>query len=133
MLTNGGVIMKLALSVDDETLTINNENKVEIKISADANNGLSFDNNGKLIATKAGGGSSSGANTPGNAIGPATTDTTASTPLSILGFNSSVSRHKKYTGTDPFIHENDGPVMTSFENGSLSTQCIAQYMIDQDD
>lgn len=119
---------QLKLFVDEQTIKINNNGKAELKLSADADNGLSFDANGKLIATKsAGGGSDSDGNTPGNAIGPI--DATSSQKLPILGYNSSVSRHKKYSGSDPWIKNNDGPVMTKLENGGLSQDCVASYMI----
>lgn len=118
---------QLKLFVDEQTIKINNNGKAELKLSADADNGLSFDENGKLIATKSAGGGSSDGNTPGNAIGPI--DATSSQKLPILGFNSSVSRHKKYPGTDAWIRNNDGPVMTKLENGDLSQNCVASYMI----
>lgn len=118
---------QLKLFVDEQTIKINNNGKAELKLSADTDNGLSFDANGKLIATKSAGGGSSDGNTPGNAIGPL--DVTSSQKLPILGFNSSVSRHKKYPGTDAWIRNNDGPVMTKMENGDLSQNCVASYMI----
>ena len=119
---------QIQLFVDEQTIKINNNGEAELKLSADADNGLSFDENGKLIATKGSGSSSSSdGNTPGNAIGPI--DTTSSQKLPILGYNSSVSRHKKYTGSDPWIKNNDGPVMTKLENGDLSQNCVASYMI----
>lgn len=118
---------QLKLFVDEQTIKINNNGKAELKLSTDANNGLSFDENGKLIATKGSGSSSSDGNTPGNAIGPI--DATSSQKLPILGYNSSVSRHQKYPGSDPWIKNNDGPVMTKLENGGLSQDCVASYMI----
>lgn len=118
---------QIQLFVDEQTIEINNNGEAELKLSADADNGLSFDENGKLIATKSAGGGSSDGNTPGNAIGPI--DATSSQKLPILGYNSSVSRHQKYPGSDPWIKNNDGPVMTKFENGGLSQDCVASYMI----
>lgn len=118
---------QIQLFVDEQTIKINNNGEAELKLSADADNGLSFDENGKLIAAKGSGSSSSDGNTPGNAIGPI--DATSSQKLPILGYNSSVSRHQKYPGSDPWIKNNDGPVMTKFENGDLSQDCVASYMI----
>lgn len=119
----------LKLNPDNKAIGFSG-NKLCIKISSKPNNGLSFIT-GILTATKApdGSGSSGGTmNTPGNGIGPISS--TPSTTLDILGMNSSVSRHKKYTGGNTFIRENDGPVMTKLNNGSLvSNGSIASYMI----
>ena len=119
----------LRLKPDLQTIDFNG-NKMCLKISAKANNGLSFVN-GKLIATKAPDGtpgSGGTMNTPGNALGPITA--TESTYLQTIGFNSSVSRHKKYTGADTFLQDNDGPVMTNNYNGEMVPNgSIATYMI----
>jgi hypothetical protein len=114
----------------DETTVGFDGNKVCLKISAKAYNGLSF-NDGKIVATKAAdgtGGDPATSNKPGNGIGPVTAD--ADTYLGIVGYNSTVSRHKKYTGTDRFIQENDGPVMTKMDGDHLMAGAsIAAYMI----
>lgn len=119
----------LQLNPDSQTVGFSN-NKLVLKISAKANNGLSFVD-GKIVATKApdgSGGSGGTMNTPGNAIGPI--DATENTSLNKVGFNSTVSRHKKYTGSDNFIQANDGPVMTKNENGQMVPyKSIAHYMI----
>ena len=84
------------LNPDDQTIGFSG-NKMCLKISSKANNGLSF-NNGKIVATKAPDGtpgSGGTMNTPGNALGPI--NSTESDSLAVVGFNSSVSRHQKYT------------------------------------
>jgi hypothetical protein len=117
------------LNPDDQTIGFSG-NKMCLKISSKANNGLSF-NNGKIVATKAPDGtpgSGGTMNTPGNALGPINSTETDS--LAIVGFNSSVSRHQKYTGEDTFLKANDGPVMTKLEGDHLKPNAsIAIYMI----
>lgn len=119
----------LQLNPDLQTIDFNG-NKMCLKISAKANNGLSFAN-GKIVATKAPDGSpgSGGTmNTPGNALGPINASETDSLPT--IGFNSSVSRHKKYTGTNTFLQNNDGPVMTKNNDGQMVPNgSVAMYMI----
>lgn len=119
----------LKLNPDMKTLGFSG-NKICVQISSKENNGLSF-KDGKIVATKATNGTpgwEGTMNTPGNAIGPITAMETDSLP--ILGFNSSVSRHKKYTGDDEWLKENDGPVMTCLEGKSLKDKgSIASYMI----
>lgn len=121
--------VKLQLNPDNLTLEFDN-NKIKVKRSTKENNGLSFVN-GKLVATKApdgSGGTPGSSNTSGNAIGPITAD--ATTPLPVVGFNSTVSRHIRYTGVDEFIIENDGPVMTRMDGDHLLVDgSIAAYMI----
>lgn len=121
--------VKLKINPDLQTVNADNS-KLKLKISAKENNGLSI-TDGKIIATKAADGSpgSGGTmNTPGNAIGP--TDATSSTSLQTVGFNSTVSRHKKYTGTNSWLKSNDGPVMTKLSGSSLvANGSIASYMI----
>ena len=121
--------VKLKINPDLQTVNADNS-KLKLKISAKENNGLSI-TDGKIVATKAADGSpgSGGTmNTPGNAIGP--TDATSSTSLQTVGFNSTVSRHKKYTGTNSWIKSNDGPVMTKLLGSSLvANGSIASYMI----
>ena len=74
------------------------------------------------------GGSGGTMNTPGNAIGPV--DVTENTSLNTVGFNSTVSRHKKYTGTNSWLRTNDGPVMTKNSNGQMVPYgSVAHYMI----
>lgn len=121
--------IKITLDPDGQTIGFSN-NSMVLKLSAKANNGLSF-SNGKLVATKApdgSGGSGGTMNTPGNAIGPV--GATENTSLNTVGFNSTVSRHKKYTGTNSWLQANDGPVMTKNSNGQMVPNgSIAHYMI----
>lgn len=121
--------VRLKINPDLQTIDVDNS-KLKLKISSKENNGLSI-TDGKIVATKAedgSPGSGSTMNTPGNAIGPI--DATSSTSLRIIGFNSTVSRHKKYTGTDSWLKINDGPVMTKLSESSLVADgSIASYMI----
>lgn len=119
----------IKMNVDNRTTGFT-DSKLCVKISSKENNGLSIVN-GVITATKAPDGSSSESenmNTSGNGIGPINVD--ASTPLSTVGFNSTVSRHKKYTGDDQWLKDNDGPVMTKVSGSSLvANSSIASYMI----
>lgn len=118
--------MRFKVNVDETTLTEDSNGKIKLKLSADADNGLSFDSSGNLIATP--GSSGSGIfNLPGNGFGT----TTSMDPMTTAGLNSTVSRHKKYTGNSAFIHNNDGVVVTKLTNGSIDTNCLAKYIIDQ--
>ncbi len=121
--------VKLKINPDLQTVNVDNS-KLKLKISSKENNGLSI-TDGKIVATKAADGSpgSGGTmNTPGNAVGP--TNSTESTSLQTIGFNSTVSRHKKYIGTDSWLKSNDGPVMTKLSGSSLvANGSIASYMI----
>lgn len=121
--------IKIQIKADNSTIDFNG-NKLKLKLSSKTNNGLSF-NNGKLVGTKAPdgeGGSGGTMNTPGNGIGPI--NATESTSLSKVGCNSTVSRRKKYNGSDRFITNNDGPVMAVVNNGTLTQQAsIASFMI----
>lgn len=118
--------MRFKVNVDETTLTEDSDGKIKLKLSADADNGLSFDSSGNLIATP--GSSGSGIfNLPGNGFGT----TTSMDPMTTAGLNSTVSRHKKYTGNSAFIHNNDGVVVTKLTNGSIDTNCLAKYIIDQ--
>lgn len=120
----------ITLKLDTDNTTIGfNGNKMCLKLSQKANNGLSFVD-GKIVATKAPDGQSTGGdmNTSGNAIGPV--DATDTDPLVKVGFNATVTRHQKYTGDDAFLLANDGPVMTKNENGVVvANKSIAAYMI----
>lgn len=118
--------MRFKVNVDEATLTEDSDGKIKLKLSADADNGLSFDSSGNLIATP--GSSGSGIfNLPGNGFGT----TTSMDPMTTAGMNSTVSRHKKYTGNSAFIHNNDGVVVTKLTNGSIDANCLAKYIIDQ--
>lgn len=118
--------MRFKVNVDETTLTEDSNGKIKLKLSADADNGLSFDSSGNLIATP--GSSGSGIfNLPGNGFGT----TTSMDPMTTAGLNSTVSRHKKYTGNSAFIHNNDGVVVTKLTNGSIDSNCLAKYIIDQ--
>lgn len=114
--------------VDNKTVVSDN-GVLKLKISAMANNGLSFDANGKLIATPGGGTPVPGSiyNTPGNAIAPA--DASPSTELTVVGLSSNVSRHQKYTGDSQFVRDNEGVVMTKLSGDTLTNDCVAYYMI----
>lgn len=113
--------------VDENTITTDANGKLKLKLSAAANNGLSFDASGNLIATP---GSSSGTgifNIPGNGIGPV--DGHDTDQLDTVGMNSTVTRHKKYDGGNTFIQDNDGPVMSKLNGTAIATDCIAYFMI----
>lgn len=118
--------MRFKVNVDETTLTEDSNGKIKLKLSADADNGLSFDSSGNLIATP--GSSGSGIfNLPGNGFGT----TTSMDPMTTAGLNSTVSRHKKYTGNSAFIHNNDGVVVTKLTSGNIDANCLAKYIIDQ--
>lgn len=119
------------IKMNPDLLTIKFDNsKLALKISSKENNGLSI-SNGMIVATKAPDGTpgtGGSMNTPGNGIGPI--DATATTSLQTIGFNSSVSRHKKYTGTNSWLKTNDGPVMTKLNGDILVADgSVASYMI----
>jgi hypothetical protein len=118
--------MVFKVIVDNETIRSDN-GVLKLKLSGDADQGLSFDSSGNLIATP---GSSSGTgiyNVSGNGIGPTTA--AMDEGLQIVGANSTVSRHLKYTGSSSFVINNDGPVMTKLNGNSIATDCIAYAMI----
>lgn len=119
----------ISLNPDDRSIGFNN-NKMQLKISPDANNGLSFEN-GKIVAKIGPRGDSSAGqmNVSGNGIGPINIPDIED-PLPTVGFNSSVSRHKKYGGDNAFLKENDGPVMTRLDGNTLvANGSIASWMI----
>jgi hypothetical protein len=121
--------MKFKVNVDNRTIQTDANGKLTIKLSARQNQGLSFDANGKLIATKAEPvepSPTSNVNTPGNGIGPASYSPTHA--LYIVGMNSTVSRHQSYTGNDSFIKSNDGVKMSTVENGII-TGGLAYHML----
>ena len=118
----------LQVTVDSNTITFDEHGAMKLKLSADPNQGLSFDASGNLIATP---GSSSGSgifNLPGNGIGPSDNNDMSVT-IDIVGMNSTVSRHKKYTGQSTFIHDNDGVVISKLSGGNIASDCVAYYMI----
>lgn len=114
----------------DNIVIVSDNGVLKLKLSSAAEQGLSFDAEGNLIGTP---GTASGGvkNKPGNAIGPTTAAVTDT--LDIVGMNSTVSRHMKYTGGSAFIRENDGPVMTKLVEGNdgleFDSHCIAYHMI----
>ena len=116
--------------VDESTLTTDSNGKIKVKLSADENNGLPFDASGNLIATP---GSSSGTgiyNNPGNGIaGVVNSETHKMDNVTVIGMNSTVSRHKKYSGADQSMINNDGPVLSKLSNTTITNDCIAWYMI----
>lgn len=119
-------MIQLKVNVDESSITSDN-GVLKLKLSSEPNQGLSFDSSGNLIATP---GASSGTgiyNTSGNGIGP--TNAGMSDPLNVVGMNTTVSRHQKYTGMDNFIQENDGPVMTKLSGNTIANDCIAYFMI----
>ena len=121
--------MKFKVNVDNRTIQTDANGKLAIKLSARQNQGLSFDANGKLIATKAEPvepSPTSNVNTPGNGIGPASYSPTHA--LYTVGMNSTVSRHQSYTGNDSFIKSNDGVKMSTVENGII-TGGLAYHML----
>ena len=113
--------MQIKVNVDNQTIQTDVNGKLTIKLSAQQNQGLSFDENGKLIATKAEPvepSPTSNVNTPGNGIGPASYSSTHA--LYIVGMNSTVSRHQSYTGNDSFIKRNDGVKMSTVVDGNIT-------------
>lgn len=123
---------KIELNPDEQTIVFNGR-KMGLKTSGLANNGLSLDpSTHKLVATKAPDGrpgSGGTMNLPGNGIGP--TNASMSTRLSVVGFNSSVSRKKKApAGSKQYSIDNDGPVMCRLSGGNLvANGSVAYYMI----
>lgn len=121
--------MGIKVNVDNKSIESDSNNKLKLKLSTQQNQGLSFDANGKLTATKAEPvppSPTSTVNTPGNGIGPTSYESTK--PLYIVGMNSTVSRHQSYTGTNTFIKNNDGVVMTTMQNGNV-VGGLAYYML----
>ena len=121
--------MKFKVNVDNRTIQTDANGKLAIKLSARQNQGLSFDANGKLVATKAEPvepSPTSNVNTPGNGIGPASYSSTHA--LYIVGMNSTVSRHQSYTGDNSFVKSNDGVKMSTVENGII-TGGLAYHML----
>lgn len=118
--------MVFKVIVDNSTI-ISDNGVLKLKLSGAADQGLSFDSSGNLIATP---GSSSGTgiyNVSGNGIGP--TAAVMDEELQIVGANPTVSRHVKYTGSSAFLMNNDGPVIIKLNGDSLATDCIAYAMI----
>lgn len=122
--------MIFKVKVDSSTIITDENGKLKLKLSSDANNGLSFDASGNLIANP---GSSSGTgiyNTPGNAIlGVVNQTTHKADPIITVGMNSTVSRHKKYTGVDNVIIENDGPVIVKMSGTTISSDCLVDFIL----
>lgn len=122
--------MVFKVKVDESSLTTDSNGKIKVKLSADADNGLSFDASGNLIAVP---GSSSGTgiyNNPGNGIaGVVNSETHKADEITIVSMNSTVSRHKKYSGGDQSMINNDGPVLTKLSDTTITDDCIAWYMI----
>lgn len=124
----------MIFKVKTDNYSVTTENGLlKLKLSSMPNNGLSFDASGNLIATP---GTSSGTgiyNFPGNGIGPADIEEHAAgdidVPLNIVGMNTTVSRHKKYTGNSAFVHNNDGVVMSKLDGTNIATDCVAYFMI----
>ena len=128
---------KLCLKVNGNGLSLTNENGIAIKLASPTIDhpyqGLAFSEFGQLIAVKGAQGPSgdtSTSNLPGNGIGDPSLHTTD--PMSIIGANSTVSRHKNYYGTNTFIRENDGVCVSAVDsNGSIIAGCLAHYIINR--
>ena len=127
--------INIEIKVDDASIHFEN-NALALKISNETvngiPNGLFIDSEGRLAAKRGAKGDSGAAggatNISGNGIGPIGAGD--NDPLITVGFNSSVSRHKKYTDTDIFLKNNDGPVMTKMNGNTLVDKgSIASYMI----
>lgn len=89
--------MTLRINLNETVLGSNPDGSIYMKISSEANNGLSIQNN-QIVATKGKDGTTtfSGTfNTPGNGVSGK-----ANQNVAILRFNSSVSRKKRTTGID---------------------------------
>ena len=118
--------MGLYVNVDNKTIQRDSDGKISLKLSSQQNQGLQFDENGKLMFVGSGLTPSSSINTPGNGIGkPSDPDTE---PLYTIGMNSTVSRHQSYTGTNQNIKDNDGVVMSQVTNGNI-TGGLAYFII----
>lgn len=121
--------MSIKVNVDNTTVVSDANNKLSLKLSSRQNQGLSFDANGKLIATRATPVDPTilpNANTPGNGVGPASYD--SSHVLYFVGANETVSRHQSYPAFDSFIKNNDGVIMSTVENGYI-TGGLAYYIL----
>lgn len=124
---------KILINVDSKSLGFDSNDKLVVKIAPKTDHpyqGLSFNANGEIIATKGRDGSSGSGirNYPGNGIGPPSQ--ASNVPLPIIGMNSTVSRHKSYTGSNTFIKENDGVIMSTISNQSV-VGGLAYYIIQQ--
>lgn len=124
---------EIRINVDAKSLGFDSNNKLVVKIAPKANHpyqGLSFNGSGEIIATKGADGSSGSGirNYPGNGVGPPTQASNVSLP--IIGMNSTVSRHKSYTGSNTFIKENDGVIMSTVSNQNI-TGGLAYYIVHQ--
>lgn len=99
-------MISLKVNTNETTTTHDSNGGICVKISSTANNGLSFDSNGKMKVTKGEDGdpgSGGTTNLPGNGIAG-----TYNTGILILRANNTVSR---ITGGDP-TSGNEGSLMT---------------------
>lgn len=125
-------LRKIMLNPDNSTLWVTTTRGLEVLIDDTLpDNGLSINSNGEIIATKGEpgkAGTSGSVNLPGNGIGDPSLKTTD--PVHLIGLNSTVSRHKHYTGTDENIKRNDGVFVSSVDsNGNLVEGCLAHHII----
>lgn len=124
--------MGIKVNVDNKTIISDANNKIALNLAPSTSHpdqGLSIDGNGKLIATRATPvepSPTSTVNTPGNGVG--SPSYTPSSALATVGLNSTVSRHQSYEGTDSFIKNNEGVIMSTI-TGENITGGLAYYMI----
>lgn len=119
---------KLVILVEESDILTTSDGKLKLKLSPKENNGLQI-KDGKLVGVRGPAGkpgSGNNQNTVGNAMG------TGDGVMPIISMNSTVSRHKKYTDKNsssyPYLHENDGVVMTSPNGGMNDNGSVAYFM-----
>jgi hypothetical protein len=100
-----------------------------IKLSKEKNNALHINEYGQLYCSpKISEDEGWSLFYPGNGIKPG--EGGSYQPMEILRCNSTVSRHQKYDGSDRFIMNNDGPVMSAVEDLTLVPEIsVASFMI----
>ena len=106
--------MIIQVMTDNKSIEGGSDNALRIRISNASNNGISMTEDGMLIASKGNPGKAGAGgtmNTPGNSI-----DGNLSESISILRFNSTVSRRK--LGDTP---ENEGVLMSTIVSNILGT------------
>ena len=106
--------MIIQVMTDNKSIECGSDNALRIRISNASNNGISMTEDGMLVASKGNPGKAGVGgtmNTPGNSI-----DGNLSESISILRFNSTVSRRK--LGDTP---ENEGVLMSTIVSNILGT------------
>ena len=106
--------MIIQVMTDNKSIEGGSDNALRVRISNVSNNGISMTEDGMLVVSKGNpgkAGTGGTMNTPGNSI-----DGNLSESISILRFNSSVSRRK--LGDTP---ENEGVLMSTIVSNILGT------------